>query len=748
MRTRINVIMVILWLLFLPGCGRKENEAQNEADVSVAIENGDEVSTETKSRESVSEEAEGQYPLIATPSSVQWIDLVLVSDGAYCIFGDNKYGFMRENGEEIAPFIYDIAYPFSEGLACVYKEGKYGYIDLEGETAIPFAYDRATPFAEGLAYFAAGDSYGFMDKTGEPVFYFECDSVSSFQEGLAYFCKDGYYGYIDQKGQVAIEPVFDDAGYFKEGLAKVMKEGRYGVIDRDGVLVVVAEYDSIDIDDTFIIARSEGKYACFDREGKVLLEEDNIDDVYVMTGGKGKYIRFEKADKQGLIDEKGNILIEPVYDWISSLIPEHNLALIWDKELYGVVDFQGEVKIPAIYDSIYYDRYVESAEGGMLILTDADGNRESVDVTDFSEKIPCNYNSIDWIDEDRAVVSLNGLSGIIDREGNEIEPIAYDMIRVFADDGSVWMKKGEKTWLYNSRGKAVDVNGRFDNIILKENCYLTEKDGRYGFLNEEGEEVVSPVFDSVDDYKVYGSDKVYVSNYTIIKTGESERTDISEVLLHNEITPRIGLYQEFIRNGRISVDDAASDHNGGQENLKEYKKIYKLYDLDHSGESVLFFYAAPYGQSYFQISYSGFYAIQNNQLAELVTGYECGGSLRGDYACLWYDRETSRVLLGTDGLWGGFGGYDSLGVAFDRKDGEMTQAVSFEYIAQSIMDYSEEELEHAELLYDWEDKPYTKERLAEAENESALKYSVNGIQTTIEEYQEIRDRYQILHYVE
>ena len=189
-------------------------------------------------------------------------------------------------------------------------------------------YDRATPFVEGLAYFVAGDTYGFMDKTGKTAFCLECDSVSSFQEGLAYFSIDGRYGYIDQKGQVVIEPVYDDAGYFKDGLATVMKDGRYGMIDREGTCIVAAEYDAITAEDTFIIAQSDGVYTCFDKKGKTLLEHAD----YITA--LGKYICFQQDEKQGLLDGSGGILLEPLYDQISLLVPEENLFCIQENGLY------------------------------------------------------------------------------------------------------------------------------------------------------------------------------------------------------------------------------------------------------------------------------------------------------------------------------------------------------------------------------------------------------------------------------
>ena len=632
-----------------------------ETMTTAAESNG--ILTEAKAAEGISKETSVQYPLIATPSNTEWIDLVIVSDGNYCIFDGDKYGFIAENGDEITPCIYDIAYPFNEGLACVCKDGKYGYIDLNGEVALPFEYDRATPFVEGLAYFSIGDTYGFMDKTGTPTLYFECDSISSFQEGLAYFSIDGRYGYVDQSGQIAIKAIFDDAGYFKDGLANVMKDGRYGVINRDGKFIIAAEYDLIKIYGSFIITQSEGQYACFDITGKELLEQGQADEIY--TTWRDEYAYFIQEGKMGLIDENGNILIEPIYDWILLPESEQNFLIVRDNELYGIIDLHGEVREPIAYS------YIDCTNDGIFRLTDSDGNVECIDASYFSDnpsdKIPDNHDDIG-------------------KEETSIESIGY----------------------YDHMSN-YDVYGCYDNIYI-----ITD----------------------------YDSD---IHN-SIIKTGEPEQIDISGALLQNEITPRIGLYQEFTRSGSIYVEDMRpSGHTVSLEDMREYRKTYKLYDLDHSGKPILYFYAKPYSYNNFPESYSGFYAIQDNQLVEQLTGYQCGGSWRGDFVCLWYDRETSQVLPGTNGIWREFGENSHYGAAYDRKNGEMKKAASFGYITQTISSYSDEDFKHAELLYNREGEPYTKEMVMQAEKgDIARQYFVNEVHTTKEEYQGMWDRYQML----
>ena len=106
----------------LAGCGGKELSAEKSAG-------GEGRSTEESLEEG---SAEDSYPKIAELPADKQIDLVMYSEGCYCIFDGSHYGFMTEEGEEITPYIYEQAAPFSEGLACVYLDGKYGFIGRDG----------------------------------------------------------------------------------------------------------------------------------------------------------------------------------------------------------------------------------------------------------------------------------------------------------------------------------------------------------------------------------------------------------------------------------------------------------------------------------------------------------------------------------------------------------------------------------------------------------------------------------------
>lgn len=740
-----GILLCLLWCMVMTGCGRDENALEIEQEPRQATEeqNTKEILDTEKSKavaETSDEEEIVKYPLVAVPSA-EFIDIVLVSEERYCIYDGEKYGYMTEDGEEITPYIYDIAYPFHEGLACVSCEGKFGYIDLSGNTVLPFVYDRATPFMEGLAYFSIGDEYGFMDKSGTPVFYLDCDSVSSFQEGLAYFSVDGRYGYIDQLGQIVIEPVYDDAGYFKDGFAEIVRNGRHGIIDRNGTEIIAPAYDEISMNVLFFYARSEDGYDCFNNTGKKLLE--SCEYIWVENG----YLRFEKKGKWGIADADGKILLEPVYDNVQ-LVGEKKLVVVKEGEVYGILDFLGEAKVPFLYSEILYDG---SEEDGLFYILQ-DGKWGCLDGTDFSERIPCMYDSIGRFIDNHAVVTLDGQYGVINKYGVLELPIVYDSIVIW-ENGDILQKRDSIYTMYDCNGKLL-MEGEYDAIRKYGDCFEIEIDGKYGFVNKQGEEVAPVIYDFVSEFDIYGSFDVHLLTkynsdikYCILKTGDSGKVDISKALLKNEITPRQSVYLDFVQKGSINESDSQGEVVVEMKELAGYRKNYKLFDVNHSGNPVLYFYAEPYVKEGFPESYSGFYGICNNQLVELVTGCECGGSLQGDYVCLWYDKEEDDVLLGRSGTWGGFGGTANERQVYVYDKGALSTEISFGMIYQFAGNYSEEELlAHAELFYNEKDEPYTKETILDAEE--VMKYSVNEMQTKAEDYYKAAERYQRLAFLE
>ena len=633
-----------------------------------------------------------QYPQIFTPVFAEDIDFALFSEGVFCIFGDGKYGFMNEAGVEITSYIYDYAYPFSEGLACVYRDEKYGFIDKDGNEALPAIYDKANSFVEGLAYFEIGDKYGFMDKSGSPVFLLDCDSVSSFSQGLAYFSLDGKYGYIDKTGEIAIAPVYDDVDYFKDGLAKMRLGGKFGIIDMAGKQIVPAEYDTVAVNGGFIEVTLNEKYGCYNTAGERILPCE-YEYIYMDNNS----IIFNSNGKRGLADAKGNIVIEPVYDSIRILQDGGSDKALKTVDLVEVkidgrcviIDFAGNIKVPAKYD------WIDCVSDGMIRVS-LDDKTGFLNTSDFSESIPLIYDCT-WgvFEEGQAVVSLDGKYGVIDKSGNTVVPFEYENISRF-ENGAFLFKQDGKCKLVDRDGQVIS-DGQYDDISECGDCYRVEIDDNDGVINAQGEEIVPPVYGYFFNY-VYNARNYYVTSkydgsgmpVSIIKTGADHDVDLSAVLLKNEITPKIKLFSQHLKFGSwngIPAGMESSEMEMAFNELDSFIKVFKLYDIN--GERILYFYAEPFFRLNFPMSYSGFYAINGSQVDELITGNECGGSLRGDYVCLWKDKQTSKITIGTAGATGGFAGFSVYGSVYDYKNVKLDKIFSYHYVEYSQTDSDE-----------------------------------------------------------
>ena len=685
-------LMVFLLAAAAAGCGVRSDDTAWVSCFNAVRPDARSVRPDAKSpRTGHKGEENSGYPYQAVPESTGRIDLAVESEGIYWVHSGEAYGFMDVEGEEITPFVYDEAYPFSQGLACVSYEGKYGFINKKGETALPFIYDSAAPFAEGLGYFAIGDKYGFMDREGNPVFYLDCDSVSSFQEGMAYFSMGGTYGYIDLEGKTVIEPIYDDADYFQDGLAEIVKNGAHGMIDQKGNEIISPEYDRIERNDGFVVVQSDGLYGCFDRKGSMLLPA-----AYDLIFIENDLICFRTNGRAGFADREGRVIMEGSYHHVLP-ISGRNLAIVESNGQWGVVDCEGTVKVPLIYQWIG-----SGGQDNEVLILSLNGKTGCLSAEDCSELIPVKYDQIYGFINDQAVVRMGGKYGVADKKGNLKIPVLYDEIRLF-DNGSMALTGRGITRLVDGSGKLIHV-GIYDYVSWRGTCYEVEKGRKTGFLDETGRMVNAPVYDYVSYDNRLSPGVCVASLYQsdirshVIKTGENVDGDLSQILLKNMITPKMALFYEFVQHRTMGAEDG----------FLGYGRTYRLYGIDGSGEPALYACAEPYDQPAFPWSCSGFYAMGDNEVKELVTGSECGGSLRGDRARLWYDKETKKTMVGTQGSWGGFGGRAYGGAVYEYSGKAVRQVCSFYCVSRTS---------------------------------GGTEYSVNGIRATAEEFEAVYRRF-------
>lgn len=705
----IGIILAVLYAGILTGCSEAaalsaEDVNTEDARQSGQAETGESETTNDSLQEQQSSEAEEtRSQVILISPDREKIEWAIYSEGTYCYGNGSLCGYLSEDGEEITPCIYSDALPFSEGLACVCLDGKYGYISKDGEVALPFIYDQAASFREGVAYFSCGEEYGLMDREGNVVLELtDCDSISSFREGLAYFSVDGQYGYMDKNGRIVVEPVYDDAGYFYKGLAVVMKDGFGGVIGKDGREILPPEYIGISTEDTCIIAQKEDGFSFFDNEGN----EVSAGAWDWVSAGSGVFY-ITQDDRKGFADKNGKVILEPIYEYVRP-IPEKELVIVRNEnEEYGILDYEGEVRVPFDYREISYQD-----EAGGLYVIDADtGKAGYLDGEDFSVKIPVIYDRLGDFTEDRAVVKLGEKCGVVRYDGTVEVPIVYDRISLFSD-GSIAVWTGETAELTDRQGNRI-LTGEYSGIIEMGDGYKTWASGKGSeYRDRQGRRIAHDDFIWPDF--VYGAEHSYILyNGSLLRGGEENGKSSEEFLLTNQITPRAGLFMEFIKTGSIfdGNGDEESAYTTKIENMPQGRRFSKLYRMGEENIPVLYFYAEPWRQLTFPESDSGLFTVRNGQVEQLAGANECGGSMRGDWACFWYDTEEKVCKPGTSGIWGGWPGYANGGSIYGLENGR-TVETAFMYIVERV-----------------------------PEDEYVEEYRINDKEVSEEEYNAVRERY-------
>ena len=112
-------------------------------------------------------------------------------------------------------------------------------------------------------------------------------------------------------------------------------------------------------------------------------------------------------------------------------ISGRNLAIVESNGQWGVVDCEGTVKVPLIYQWIG-----SGGQDNEVLILSLNGKTGCLSAEDCSELIPVKYDQIYGFINDQAVVRMGGKYGVADKKGNLKIPVLYDEIRLF-DNGSM-----------------------------------------------------------------------------------------------------------------------------------------------------------------------------------------------------------------------------------------------------------------------------------------------------------------------
>ena len=269
--------------------------------------------------------------------------------------------------------------------------------------------------------------FGFGDTNGYQTYDLSVDNyVVSYNQEYRVINKENQY--VTDKGCYLIPSVWDGVKLYTENYSdvensKLIKPGGDGDYGAPKVYLVYDEENK----KVKMYRSSDGLYMLedFDSdncEQKKLLKYTSIYNVVRTVDESDWYSdEFDQSDKKGVMDGKGNILTQCIYDDVFDI--EGELIPVKKDGLWGYVDIDGKEVIPCIYQGTFNYEYgkLETGEYGNVL----------------------NYYPYPVIDGRIVVKNQDDKYGVIDTSGNVLIEFEYDYGSPYYDNSVILKKDGE-----------------------------------------------------------------------------------------------------------------------------------------------------------------------------------------------------------------------------------------------------------------------------------------------------------------
>lgn len=252
-----------------------------------------------------------------------------------------KWGLINEKEDVIIDFLFELSevQKFWEGLAWIkignnkYRD-KWSLIDKEGTFILKNIdnFDSAFAFCNGVAIIEKDKKKGCIDKTGKIIIEPMFDSITGSSDEVVWvnigavedydgFMEGGKWGLINLKGEYIKDLQYENINYFYNGVAwvKEFEEEKWGLIDLSGAQILDFKYDKINNfyhNEALVLLNSQ--WVIIDKNGAILKKfNKNINSIKNFDGKTGS---ITINDKYGYVNNRGQIILDPIYDEIKDSV--------------------------------------------------------------------------------------------------------------------------------------------------------------------------------------------------------------------------------------------------------------------------------------------------------------------------------------------------------------------------------------------------------------------------------------------
>ena len=399
--------------------------------------------------------------------------------------------------------------------ACQNRFYKSGFVDVDKGIIVPFEYDWVQPKYDSFLLAKKGNATGIISNIGKLVFPFShgfyhihdntliafsnigIDSVILFYDTKrkflfqinAFFAKrmsenyvsvagmkGKFKGIVDINGRLVIGPdEYDNVKWIHDDFICAYKNNKFGVIDSKKKVVLPFEYDGISPaeNDQFIIYKN-GMSGVVNAKNDVVIP---LDSIYIENFGKLYVVRKRRSDLSGLVNLKGEQLLERKYN----------------------INIQGNSA---------ENEFKRVKPQSVLIIRDPETSLSGMYRADGLRILPVEYSYINYNQDCNAIIigkkadilSDSFLFAAVDINGKILVPFSRNQLRILDRSPNLLLAK-------NTNGLAAFVNAKtgeiftayeFDEIEplfpLTNSFIVAKKNWHYALISPDGKKLTDAVY--------------------------------------------------------------------------------------------------------------------------------------------------------------------------------------------------------------------------------------------------------------
>jgi WG containing repeat len=342
---------------------------------------------------------------------------------------NKKQGLIDSLGRFVTPPLYDNIYKSSlkEEFLIVNIGKLYGLIDLKGRIILPVSYEKIEYSSVGLYVVKLNGLHGLVSLEGTILAKPDYQHIESFTPSLLLCKKNDLWGLLNKRGLDVCAANFEriENLTYNYSIFRTTKGGLMGIIDSSGKEIVKPEFRFISYEnDFYIYQNTDYKRGVLNEKGEPVIEPiydqiySHLDGLFsVKSGGKGAVIDVVK--QKTIPMPNSNFLISGYKHFIVS---SDNYFSAYNQKL-GLLNSLGEVVFSM--DSINKKFWVLNPEKGIY------GVKREERVSVFSpDRQESQFDELDVINDSLFIAKLNNKSALINKNLDTLTDFIYDNIYI------------------------------------------------------------------------------------------------------------------------------------------------------------------------------------------------------------------------------------------------------------------------------------------------------------------------------